>query len=73
MSEETQVRYYILEKKVGTGRFKQIGIVLAPSIREAAEKIKMPVVEVVLPPVSHVAYCELEFGYCLSEIPEVGL
>ncbi|HEY4528545.1 MAG TPA: hypothetical protein VJJ48_01825 [Candidatus Paceibacterota bacterium] len=61
----------MLDQKLGEGYFRQVGVVIAPTIEEAAAKLQTKIVIIVVPPESAVAYAELEGGYCLTEFGEV--
>ena len=63
-------KFYMLERDTNDG-LRQLGIVVAPSVEDAAAKIHLTLVSVVRPPESAVVCAELENGYWLIEFDEV--
>lgn len=65
--------YYILSKKLqknGAPCFNQLGILIADTIEQAAEKVGLPIVQGHALPNSPTAWVELERSYHLDAMPE---
>ena len=65
--------YYILSKKYqknGAPCFNQLGIVIADSIEQAAEKVGLPITQSHALPNSPTSWAEMDNNYHLDLIPE---
>lgn len=62
--------FYMLERKKGKV-FDQLGIVVANSVEEAANKISIQITSITEPPESRFVFAELAGDRYLSEIPEI--